>query len=114
MTKDEAVTCLRRYGRSRMGWNLTPWSPRWKMKNYAFEKNVYEQVLIKEMIRKIRDSDLSPVETVRKFYYFLDDILCESEDGQFITHYFAAVMENCAGELLRYLRECEEQNHDET
>lgn len=105
MTKEEAVSWLRRYRRDRIQYGVKPWSTNWKLKNNFFNQYVYERYLVLELIRRINESPLPPIEVVRNFYHFIDDILCESDDGQFITHYFSSIMENCAGDILRYLRE---------
>lgn len=105
MTKEEAVSWLRRYRRSNTVYGIKPWSSQWKYKNYPFNRHIYEQYLTFELIRRIKESTLPPLEVVRNFYFFMDNILCESDDAQFITHYFASMMENCAGDILRYLRE---------
>lgn len=102
MTKDEAIAWLRRYrkeetyipSRRLYGWR----------KNYEFNHAVYERYLVLELIRRIRASAMPPLEVVRRFYYAMDDVLCESEDGHAITHTFASMMENCASDILHYLR----------
>lgn len=99
MTREEAVSLLRRYRRNE---TYTP-SKRlfgWKL-NYEFMRTVYERMLILELIRRIKTTDQNPLNVVRDFYYKMDDILCESENPK--TWAFASTMENCAADIARYL-----------
>ena len=100
MTQDEAVSLLRRYRRrdtyvpskKLFGWKL----------NYEFVRAVYERMLVLELIREIKSTERPPMSVVQDFYYKMDDILCESENSK--TWAFASIMENCAADILRYLR----------
>lgn len=106
MTREEAVSCLREYRRKSMcrsSKQLFGWRP-----NYDFNKTVYERYLILELIKRINQSSMPPVEVIRQFYYEMDDMLCESECSK--TWAFASTMENCAGDILRYLRGREKEN----
>ncbi|MBQ8707846.1 MAG: hypothetical protein IJ523_07155 [Succinivibrionaceae bacterium] len=101
MTREEAVSLLRRYRRDEtyipskklFGWKL----------NYEFMRSVYERMLILELIQRIKQSDRGPMTVVRDFYYKMDDILCESENPK--TWAFASTMENCAADIVRYMEE---------
>ncbi len=100
MTRGEAVSLLRRYRRDEtyvpskrlFGWR----------RNYEFDRAVYERRLVLELIRKIQSSDREPISVVRDFYYKMDDLLCESDNAK--TWAFVSTMENCAADILRYLR----------
>lgn len=100
MTKEEAIYWLRRYRRTQTytpdrklyGWNGT----------YDFTRAGYERFLIENLIYWIRDSKLPPIEVVRKVYWDLDNILVTSENSK--TWAFASTMENCASDILRYLK----------
>ena len=107
MTREEAVSWLRRYRRDEtykpcktlFGWKL----------NYDFMRASYERYLILELIRRIDDSLKDPIDVVADFYYWMDDMVCNSEEKR--TWAFASTMENCCVDILRYLRE-KERNED--
>ena len=101
MTKEEAVSALRRYRREEV---YTPSRKLlgWKTSTYEFNRAVYERFLVLELIREIKESNRnSPIDVVRDFYYKMDDILCESEQRR--TWSFTSTMENCAHDMLIYL-----------
>lgn len=105
MTQDEAVSYLRRYRRTDT-WKPTKELFGWRL-NYDFVRSVYERSLVLELIDRIKRSRASPINVVRHFYYEMDDVLCESENAR--TWEFASMMENCAGDILRYLRRMEKE-----
>lgn len=101
MTREEAISLLRRYRRDETyvpSKKLFGWQ-----RNYEFDRAVYERMLVLELIRKIKTTDKSPISVVRNFYYKMDDMVCESDSAK--TWAFASTMENCAGDILRYLQE---------
>lgn len=109
MTREEAVSWLRQYRRNdtyKPSRQLFGWRS-----NYDFNRAVYERYLILELIDRIKQSSIPPIEVVRRFYYDMDDILCESENSR--TWAFASTMENCAGDILRYLRGKEAERRKE-
>lgn len=73
----------------------------WKM-NYEFKRAVFERYLILGLIEQIRQSDCPPMTVVQNFYDAMDDMVCNSESA--LTWDFASIMENCAADILRYLR----------
>ena len=70
--------------------------------SYDFERSVYERYLILELIEWIKSSECPPLLVVQKFYDAMDDMLCNSESA--LTWSFTSIMENCASDILRYLR----------
>ena len=100
MTKDKAVSLLRRYRREE---TYVPSIKLlgWKKRTYEFNRAVYERFLILELIRQIKESDLGPMTVVRNFYYKMDDVMCESENHK--TWEFTSIMENCAHDIVVYL-----------
>lgn len=111
MTREEAISLLRRYRRTVYRYNskLVVFPKR----DTLFQTCVYGRFLIDEIIRKIRYSKDGPIETVYDIYSDLDLVLGESDDDHFETHKFAALMEHEAGNILRYLKTVEkEQNED--
>lgn len=112
MTREEAISLLRRYRRAVYRYN--PRFIHFAKQDVLFHKCIYGKFLIEEMIREIRYSDKDPIEVVRRIYSNLDWILGESDDDHFETHRFAALMEYEAGDILRYLKTIErKQNGDE-
>lgn len=105
MTREEAVSLLRRYRRTVYRYNpkFTPFTKR----DTLFQTCVYGRFLIDEVIRKIRCAEDSPIEVVCDIYFNLDLVLGESDDDHFETHRFAALMEQEAGNILRYLKTVE-------
>lgn len=111
MTREEAISLLRRYRRAVYRYN--PKFILFAKRDALFHQCVYGKFLIEEMIREIRYSDEDPIEVVCGIYSYLDWILGESDDDHFETHRFAALMEHEAGNILRYLKTIEkEQNED--
>ena len=100
MTKDEAIACLRRYRRNQTDTPSTLLFG-WRM-NYDFKRAVYERYLILELIKWIKSSECPPLLVAQKFYETMDDMLCNSESA--LTWSFASIMENCASDILVYLR----------
>ena len=100
MTREEAISLLRRYRRN------NTYTPSKKLfgwrRNYDFDRAVYERMLILELIREIKATDRNPMTVVQDFWYKMDYILCESENAK--TWAFTSTMENCAADILRYLR----------
>jgi hypothetical protein len=100
MTREEAVSLLRRYRREEtyipsrklFGWKRT----------YDFDRAVYERMLILELIQRIKRTDDPPIKVVQQFWYEMDDMLCGSDSPK--TWAFASIMENCATDILIYLR----------
>ena len=80
-------------------------------RDYQFLNEVYTNYLIDELIRRIRKSDDPPLTVVYDLYSMLDDILAESDDDHFHTHGFASILEHECGNILRYLKDKED---DET
>lgn len=103
MTKEESIAWLRQYRRKETD-APTKKLFDWK-RNVQFDRAVYERFLVQELIGCIQKSKLPPIEVVRRLYYRMDDILTESENPRVWA--FASTMENCAGDILRYLREKE-------
>lgn len=111
MTREEAISLLRRYRRTAYRYNskLVVFPKR----DTLFQTCIYGRFLIDEMIRKIRCAEDGPIEVVYGIYSDLDWVLGESDDDHFETHRFAALMEHEAGNILRYLKIVEkEQNED--
>lgn len=111
MTREEAISLLRRYRRTAYRYN--PKFIVFPKRDTLFQTCVYGSFLIDEMIRKIRYSADGPIEVVRDIYSSLDWVLGESDGDHFETHRFAALMEHEAGNILCYLKAIEkEQNED--
>lgn len=95
MNRNEAIYWLRHYIRNEIGHRFS-----WRDAN--LRKSVYAHQLALELMQQIRHSDEAPLEVVRRFYYEMDELLCESENR--LTWAFASIMENLAADILRYLR----------
>lgn len=111
MTREEAVSLLRRYRR-----DVCRFNPRFftmPQRNVLFRNCVYEKFLLDELIRRIRHSTEPPIDVVYDVYSMLDDILSESDDDHFETHRFAAELEREAGQILRYLKMKEKENKED-
>lgn len=109
MTREEAISYLRRYRRTdtyKPSKALFGWR-----NNYQFEEAVYARYLVLELIERISHSSEDPIEVVRSFYYWMDDMLCTSENGR--TWAFSSLMENCCSDILRYLRRKEKNENAE-
>lgn len=108
MTREEAISLLRRYKRDFYDYDKKLFVlTREKM---LFKISVYGRFLCDELISKIRNSKDGPIEVVYDYYSMFDDILSESDDDHFETHNFARILEHEAGHILRYLRKKEEEN----
>lgn len=92
---------MRRYLHEEIGRRFT-----WR--EDGLRKATYARQLVQELTRRIRCSQEPPIEVVRRFYYEMDDLLCESENR--LTWRFASTMESLTGELLQYLRSKEGGN----
>ena len=120
MTRDEAISLIRRYKRDTFFMcNVGRWPRFLKRKNsrvaiqiadIRWKISVYGQFLCNYLIDKIEHSNSDPIEEVYKLYSLLDDVLGDSADDHFVTHKFAAIMENQTGHILRYLRSKEDKN----
>lgn len=111
MTREEAVSLLRRYRR-----DVYRYNERFLIfakRNATFQICVYGRFLIDEMIRKIKDSSEDPIRIVGRFYSKLDEVLGDSDDDHFQTHRFAAMVELEAGNILRYLTTIEKERNDD-
>ena len=107
MTREEAISYLRRYRRNEVykpSKNLFGWR-----RNYYFDEAVYTRFLILELIDRINSSTKDPIETIRDFYYWMDDMMCGSEQNR--TWAFSSCMENASRDIIRYLR-AKEKNED--
>lgn len=111
MTREEAISLLRRYRRTVYRYN--PKFVLYTKQNALFQKCVYGRFLIDEIIRKIRYSQAGPIDVVYDIYSKLDWILGESDDDHFETHKFAAVVEYEAGNILRYLKSVEKEKNED-
>lgn len=111
MTREEAISLLRRYRRDVYRYNedhvIFP------KRNAYFRTCVYGKFLVDELIRKIRETDGDPIRTVGRIYSELDYILGDSDDDHFETHRFAALMEYECGNVLRYLRTIERTENED-
>lgn len=110
MTKQEAISLLRRYRRNQL---FKP-SPRLARLFRSYRENEYiseiwARFLVRTLIQRIQQASngTNPIEVVRDFYYQMDDVLCESENPRIWA--FASTMENEAGDILRYLRRKERE-----
>lgn len=111
MTREEAISLLRRYRRTAYRYNSR--FIVFAKRNVLFQTCVYGRCLVDEMIREIRYSEEEPIKIVYDIYSDFDRVLGESDDDHFETHRFAALMEHEAGNILRYLKTVEkEQNED--
>ena len=101
MTREEAISLLRRYRRDVYRYNeKTVIFPK---RNAYFKICVYGRFLVDDLIRKIMHSYDDPIRVVSRRYSELDEILGDSDDDHFETHAFAALMEYECGNVLRYL-----------
>lgn len=110
MTREEAVSTLRRYRRLVFRYDdkfiLFP------KKNALFRECVYGKILVDEIIMRIRESDDDPIRIVSQLYSQLDFILGDSDDDHFETHAFAALMECLTGDILQYLQKIEKEKNE--
>ena len=111
MTREQAISLLRRYRRDvyRYNSNYVLFAKR----NTFFQTCVYGRFLIDELIRKIRHSAKDPISVVSGIYSDLDEVLGDSDDDHFQTHRFAAMVEYEAGNILRYLRTVEKERNED-
>ena len=108
MTNERAEYLLRRYGRECCDYNPRYFTMAWR--DALLRRCVYRNFAVRELIRRIRQGDRSPLETVYALYSELDDVLAESDEDAFLTHQFAAEMENEVGDILRYLKRKDEED----
>lgn len=100
MTKEEAISLLRRYrreetytpSRNLLGWKMT----------HDFKRSVYERYLILELIRRIKESNCPPTVVIRSFYSFMDEMIGDSDHSR--TWEFASYMEMCLRDILIYFQ----------
>lgn len=111
MTQEEAISLLRRYRRN--VYRCNPHFVIFPKKNGCFQTCVYGGYLVRELIRKIHESEDVPIQVVSRAYSELDDILGDSDDDHFETHRFAAKMEHECGNVLRYLRTVERKKNED-
>lgn len=111
MTRDEAVSILRRYRRS--AFRFQEKYVIFPKRNALFRECVYGKILVDEIIRQIRESDDDPIRIVSRLYSKLDFILGDSDDDHFETHAFAALMEYLTGDILRYLQKIEKEKNED-
>ena len=101
MTKEEAISLLRRYRREETyapSINLLGW----KKVTYDFKRSVYERYLILELIRRIKESNCLPTVIVQSFYSFMDEMIGDSDHSR--TWEFASYMEMCMKDILIYFQ----------
>lgn len=100
MTKEEAVSWLRRYRRDV---KLNPFTIRtpWYKKDYIRERYVYERMLILELIERIKKSDKRPEEVIHGLYWDVDMFMLDSDNPR--THKFLRIIERCLGDILEEL-----------
>lgn len=110
MTREEAISLLRRYRRT--VYRYDPKFIAFHKWDILFQTCVHGRFLVDEMIRSIRHSEGGPIETVYDIYSKLDEVLGESDDDHFETHRFAALMEDEAGNILRYLKIVEKEQNE--
>lgn len=110
MTKEKAITLLRRYRRSEYldRFNLSIFLER----DPEFLRCIYGRHLIDELIRMIRESSYDPIDVVWQLYSDLDTVLAESDDDHFITHNYAARMEHECGMIMRYLKRADKEKNE--
>lgn len=102
MTAEEGISKLRRYKRFVYGRKME--KVYFPQKSYVFTVCAYGSFLVDELIRKIRYSDADPIRIVGQMYTEFDYVLGESDDDHFVTHDFAALMEEECGKILQYLK----------
>ena len=111
MTREEAISLLRRYRRDVYRYNeKTVIFPK---RNAHFKICVYGRFLVDDLIRKIMHSYDDPIRVVSRRYSELDEILGDSDDDHFETHAFAALMEYECGNVLRYLTTIERTENED-
>ena len=100
MTKEEAVSWLRRY---RRGVKLNPFTIRtpWYKADYIRERYVYERMLILELIERIKNSNKRPEEVIHGLYWDVDMFMLDSDNPR--THKFLRIIERCLGDILEEL-----------
>lgn len=112
MTREEAISLLRRYRRDVYRYNekfvIFP------KQNVHFKICVYGRFLVNDLIRRIADSHEDPIRVVSHRYSKLDEVLGDSDDDHFETHRFAALMEYEAGNVLRFLETVERRKNEGT
>lgn len=108
MTREEAISLLRRYKRDVYGCDRKLFD--FRGEKTRFKISVYGRFLCDRLICEIRNSKDGPIEVVHDYYSMFDDVLCESDDDHFGTHNFARILEYEAGQILRYLRKEEEND----
>ena len=109
MTRETAIGYLREYRRiMRRNPIIRSRASRFNMRcRIDFKTEVYTACLIDELIDRIRRSERDPIEIVREFYYWMDNVICSSERA--MTWEFTGTMENIASDILSYLREKEKK-----
>lgn len=111
MTREEAISLLRRYRRDVYRYNEK--SVIFPKRNAHFKICVYGRFLVDDLIRRIAVSYEDPIKVVSRRYSELDEILGDSDDDHFETHAFAALMEYEAGNVLRYLETVERKKNED-
>ena len=79
-------------------------------KNYDWLRAVYERQLVLDLICRIREANTDPIETVKAYFYWMDDILVNSDRP--LVWGFASIIEQCCADILVYLRKKEENEND--
>lgn len=108
LTKEGAIRLLWRYYDTEC-MKPTKQLYAWKL-NYDFIRASYEEILIDDLIQRIRDSNMDPMDVIRAFYYEMSDVIAKSERR--LTWAFASTLENCIGDILRYIRKERNEEND--
>ena len=101
MTKGEAIIVIRQWQKYIPKYNMKGLA----RKNYDLLYSCWAQAVSEELIQEIRkDEKDDPIQTVRNFWSWMENILAYSDDNHTITHTFASTAENIARDILLELQ----------
>ena len=67
--------------------------------------------LVEELCRRIEVSICDPVQEIANYYYWIDNILADSDEDHDVTHRFAGFMSMQSHSILTFFRELEGDGH---
>ena len=102
MTREEAVTLLRKYRRET---RISPLYVPFFRNDYRMERYVLDRYLTKGLIREIGNSDSNPISIIQEAYWNVDDLILESSNPY--TNHFARMVQCSLGDILEFLLENE-------
>ena len=100
MTREEAISLLRRYRRTV---RINPLYVSWGKSDYITQRYVYERYLILRLIERIANSSEPPLRLIHNAYWAVDMFMLESESRY--TQRFLRIVERCIGDIMEYLED---------